>query len=345
MNRPFFPVFYRNREILHELGDNQLGCLFRVLFDYAEHGTLPALSDPSVRLVFLMFKKDIDESLAHYTARCQSDSRARQNRTEQNKTEQKTRQENRREEKDKREEKTREQNRREEKRKEERRTDERQNRSQEIRQTAEELRQEMSLRDDPFDCLTGQVMPPEQSPPETDGLEECSVWSETDCLTGQVISPEQGPLETAGRPTADALPASRAERTETGQPGDRPLGSALEQRFAQMFDKRPTAQFLHTAADTGFSLDVLCRALQCAKDKQARVPEAYATHILRTWKQNGVPPEKKPLVGSGDDGCFGLCQTCRHNTGGWSGLMEYNSECERAGAYCWVASPHCATSA
>lgn len=66
--RPFFPLFFRNRLKLQYLTIEQRGELFTALYDYAEDGMYPNF-DGVLGMAFEVFRDDIDSSLEHYRKR------------------------------------------------------------------------------------------------------------------------------------------------------------------------------------------------------------------------------------------------------------------------------------
>lgn len=75
MARPFFPVFFRNRDMLQYMGMEQRGELFTQLFAYADEGVLPENNDGVLGMAFNIFRKDIDESLNKYKETCEKNRR------------------------------------------------------------------------------------------------------------------------------------------------------------------------------------------------------------------------------------------------------------------------------
>lgn len=75
MARPFFPIFFRNRDMLQYMGMEQRGELFTQLFAYADEGVLPENNDSILGMAFNIFRKDIDESLNKYKETCEKNRR------------------------------------------------------------------------------------------------------------------------------------------------------------------------------------------------------------------------------------------------------------------------------
>ncbi len=67
--RPFFPVYFRHRELIDELEDHEVAQVFRALLVYAEEGTEPQFCGVA-KVVFLALRRDVDESLEHYEETC-----------------------------------------------------------------------------------------------------------------------------------------------------------------------------------------------------------------------------------------------------------------------------------
>lgn len=70
MGRPFFPLFFKDRNKLQYLSMEQRGELLTALFDYAADGKLPNLDGVS-GFAFEVFREGIDTSLAKYEETCQ----------------------------------------------------------------------------------------------------------------------------------------------------------------------------------------------------------------------------------------------------------------------------------
>lgn len=69
MGRPFFPLFFKDRNKLQYLSMEQRGELLTALFDYAADGKLPNLDGVS-GFAFEVFREGIDTSLAKYEETC-----------------------------------------------------------------------------------------------------------------------------------------------------------------------------------------------------------------------------------------------------------------------------------
>lgn len=68
--RPFFPLFFKDRDKLKYLSAEQRGELLTALFDYAADGNVPAL-DGLVGFAFEVFREGIDTSLERYEETCE----------------------------------------------------------------------------------------------------------------------------------------------------------------------------------------------------------------------------------------------------------------------------------
>lgn len=68
--RPFFPLFFKNKDKLKYLSMEQRGELLTALFDYAAGGAIPEV-DGIVGFAFEIFREDIDSSLEHYKETCE----------------------------------------------------------------------------------------------------------------------------------------------------------------------------------------------------------------------------------------------------------------------------------
>ena len=69
--RPFFPVFFKNKDKLKYLNMEQRGELMTALFDYASEGEEPEL-EGVMGLCFSVFRDDIDSSLENYKRTCEA---------------------------------------------------------------------------------------------------------------------------------------------------------------------------------------------------------------------------------------------------------------------------------
>lgn len=68
--RPFFPLFFKDRDKLKYLSAEQRGELLTALFDYAANGNIPEL-DGLVGFAFEVFREGIDTSLEKYEETCE----------------------------------------------------------------------------------------------------------------------------------------------------------------------------------------------------------------------------------------------------------------------------------
>lgn len=68
--RPFFPLFFKDRDKLKYLSAEQRGELLTALFDYAADGNIPEL-DGLVGFAFEVFREGIDTSLEKYEETCE----------------------------------------------------------------------------------------------------------------------------------------------------------------------------------------------------------------------------------------------------------------------------------
>lgn len=73
--RPFFPLFFKDRDKLKYLSAEQRGELLTALFDYAADGNVPAL-DGLVGFAFEVFREGIDTSLERYEETCEKRRKA-----------------------------------------------------------------------------------------------------------------------------------------------------------------------------------------------------------------------------------------------------------------------------
>lgn len=87
MGRPFFPIFFNNRDMLQYMSYEQRGQLFTQLFEYAESGVLPQENDGILGMAFSVFRKDIDNSAKKYQETCEKNRRNVAKRWEQQKSE------------------------------------------------------------------------------------------------------------------------------------------------------------------------------------------------------------------------------------------------------------------
>ncbi len=67
--RPFFPLFFKDRDKLKYLSMEQRGELLTALFDYAADGNIPEL-DGLIGFAFEVFREGIDTSLEKYEETC-----------------------------------------------------------------------------------------------------------------------------------------------------------------------------------------------------------------------------------------------------------------------------------
>ena len=67
--RPFFPLFFKDRDKLKYLSMEQRGELLTALFGYAADGNIPEL-DGLVGFAFEVFREGIDTSLEKYEETC-----------------------------------------------------------------------------------------------------------------------------------------------------------------------------------------------------------------------------------------------------------------------------------
>lgn len=69
----------------------------------------------------------------------------------------------------------------------------------------------------------------------------------------------------------------------------------IEKQFLSAFGRKPSREFLQTAAQSGLSDEAIIHAIHRAADKRSvKNPEGYATKIIQTWAANGVPAQYQP---------------------------------------------------
>lgn len=219
--RPFFPLFFKNKDKLKYLSMEQRGELLTALFDYAAGGAIPEVNG-IVGFAFEIFREDIDSSMEHYKETCEKNrengrkgGRPKKNSTVSEKTERFSDGQNENPTKPKKTQKT----------------EERREKSEERSQKEEDRSQ------------------------KTEGeAEERSQSAHTD---------------------ADSA-------------------MAIRNYFADKVGREPSREFIRSAEQTGLSVGYICAAID--KSTGAKVPEGYATNILRRWAADGVPSSVHPVV-------------------------------------------------
>lgn len=69
---------------------------------------------------------------------------------------------------------------------------------------------------------------------------------------------------------------------------------AIRNYFADKVGREPSREFVRSAEQTGLPVGYICAAID--KSTDAKVPEAYATNIMRRWASDGVPSNVHPVT-------------------------------------------------
>lgn len=67
-----FVIYYSYREILEDLSDEELGRLFRTIFDYEIDGKIPNFESPLMKMAFKLIKVNLDRDKDSYDRRCET---------------------------------------------------------------------------------------------------------------------------------------------------------------------------------------------------------------------------------------------------------------------------------
>lgn len=87
----------------------------------------------------------------------------------------------------------------------------------------------------------------------------------------------------------------RSAPANTGSDTDADI--AIRNYFIEKVGREPSKEFIQSAERTELSVRYICAAID--KSVGARVPEGYATNILRRWAADGVPGGVHPVAISG----------------------------------------------
>ncbi len=214
MNRPFFPLFFKDQGKLQYLSMEQRGELLTALFDYAANGSIPKL-DSLTGFAFEVFRERIDTSLVKYEETCQK-------------------------------------------------------------------RREAAKKGAAARWGKSEHMP--------NGITEmpnASVGMPNDSKNAE--KEEEG-----GREKEEERKKKYEDRSvkleEEGE-GNELIADApditIKKYFFEKFNREPTIPFLKSATQTGLPVAYICAAID--RSTHARIPESYATNILRSWANDGVP--------------------------------------------------------
>lgn len=221
--RPFFPLFFKNKDKLKYLSMEQRGELLTALFDYAAGGAIPDVNG-IVGFAFEIFREDIDSSLEHYKETCEKNrengrkgGRPKKNPTVSEKTER---------------------------------------------------------------FSDGRNKNPTK-PNETQKTEERSQKREV----------RRKKIEVRRQKTeGEAEERSQSAHTDADSDAD----MAIRNYFADKVGREPSREFVRSAEQTGLPVGYICAAID--KSTDAKVPEAYATNIMRRWASDGVPSNVHPVT-------------------------------------------------
>lgn len=222
--RPFFPLFFKDRDKLKYLSMEQRGELLTALFGYAADGNIPEL-DGLVGFAFEVFREGIDTSLEKYEETC--------------------------------------------------------------RKRQEAAKKGAAARWGKKDDMPNGIP---VMPNASGRMPNDSKNAETEERSRR----EKKEVEDRSqKKEAEAEERSQSAHTDADSDAD----VVIRNYFADKVGREPSREFIRSAEQTGLAVGYICAAID--KSTGAKVPEGYATNILRRWVSDGVPSNVRPVEFSG----------------------------------------------
>ncbi|WP_432616867.1 DUF6291 domain-containing protein [Butyricicoccus sp.] len=222
--RPFFPLFFKDKDKLKYLSMEQRGELLTALFGYAADGNIPEL-DGLVGFAFEVFREGIDTSLEKYEETC--------------------------------------------------------------RKRQEAAKKGAAARWGKKDDMPNGIP---VMPNASGRMPNDSKNAETEDRSRR----EKKEVEDEVEAETEGEERSQSAHTDTGSDTD----AEIRNYFIEKVGREPSKEFIRSAKQTALSVRYICAAID--KSVGARVPEGYATNILRRWAADGVPSNVRPVVISDD---------------------------------------------
>ncbi len=220
--RPFFPLFFKDRDKLKYLSMEQRGELLTALFGYAADGNIPEL-DGLVGFAFEVFREGIDTSLEKYEETC--------------------------------------------------------------RKRQEAAKKGAAARWGKKDDMPNGIP---VMPNASGRMPNDSKNAET-----EERSRREKKEDRSQKTEGEAEERGQSAHTDADSDAD----MAIRNYFADKVGREPSREFVRSAEQTGLSVGYICAAID--KSTGAKVPEGYATNILRSWASDGVPSNVRPVEFSG----------------------------------------------